>query len=57
MQDYKQTLRRTLTAGLNYLPIHQIGIKAEYAHTWLRSPLNNEPTVALGIVYQGFFTR
>lgn len=57
MQDYKQTLRRTLTAGLNYLPIRQIGIKAEYAHTWLRSPLNNEPTVALGIVYQGFFTR
>lgn len=55
MQDYAQTLRRTLTAGLNYYPLPQIAVKAQYAHTWLRGALNNEPSVSLGIVYQGYF--
>lgn len=55
MQGYNQTLRRTVTAGVNYLPIKQIAVKAQYAYTFLHHTLNNEPSISLGIVYQGLF--
>lgn len=57
MQDYRQTFRRTMTFGLNYMPIKEIAVKAQFAKTFLKSPLNDEPSVSLGIVYQGFFLR
>ena len=57
MQDYRQTLRRTLTVGLNYFPIKQIAVKAQFAQTFLHKELNDEPSVSLGIVYQGFFVK
>lgn len=57
MQDYRQTFRRTMTVGLNYMPIKQIGIKAQFAQSFLHKELNDEPSVSIGIVYQGFFTK
>ena len=57
MQDYRQTLRRTLTVGLNYFPIKQIAVKAQFAQTFLHKELNDEPSISLGIVYQGFFVK
>lgn len=55
MQGYNQTLRRTVTVGVNYLPVKQIAVKAQYAYTFLHPTLNNEPSISLGIVYQGLF--
>ena len=41
--------------GLNYYPLPQIAVKAEYSKRFLRSLYNNEPSVSLGIAYEGFF--
>lgn len=57
MQDYRQTARTTVTGGINFMPIKQIAIKAQYAHTFLKKGLNDEPSLSLGIVYEGFFTK
>lgn len=46
-----------ISAGINYFPLKQIVIKAEYGIGLMRKPYNNEPSVALGIAYAGFFTR
>lgn len=49
--------RSRIAAGVNYLPIRQIVLKAEYSIGLMRKPYNNEPAVSLGIAYAGFFTR
>lgn len=41
--------------GMNYYPIPQICIKGEYNHRFLRSKFNDEPSVNIGVAYQGFF--
>ena len=55
--DYPFTDRHRIAVGLNWLPIPQIAVKAEYSHRFLPSQYNNEPSVSLGIAYMGFFTR
>lgn len=47
--------RKILAGGINYYPIPQICVKAEYNHRFLRSKYENEPSVNIGIAYQGFF--
>ena len=54
-QEYGYTGKHRIALGLNYLPIPQIAIKAEYSHRFLQSQYNNEPSISLGIVYMGFF--
>jgi hypothetical protein len=50
--------RKTIiSGGVNYYPIKEIVIKAEYAFRQFRSQYNNEPTVSLGIAYAGLFTN
>jgi hypothetical protein len=44
-----------LSAGINYYPINEVVIKAEYSLRQLKSQYNNEPTVSLGIAYTGIF--
>ena len=44
-----------LSAGVNYIPLKGLVIKAEYSFRKLKSPYNNEPTVSLGIGYSGLF--
>lgn len=56
-QDYKQSDRQTMTFGFNYFPISQIVIKGEYSKRFFHTDFNNEPSVSLGIAYQGFFTK
>ena len=55
--DYPYTNRHRIAAGLNWLPIPQIAVKAEYSHRFLPAQYNNEPSVSIGIAYMGFFTR
>lgn len=49
------TKKNIVAAGLNYYPLPQICVKAEYNHRMLVSPYNNEPSVNIGIAYEGFF--
>lgn len=53
--DYNYDAKNRLALGLNYFPISQIVVKAEYSKRFLKSTFNNEPSVSLGIAYQGFF--
>ena len=47
--------RQKITVGINYLPIKEVTIKAEYSKRLLRSQFNDEPALSLGICYNGFF--
>ncbi|MDE5708821.1 MAG: hypothetical protein K2I32_05180 [Alistipes sp.] len=49
--------RQRVAAGINYYPIKNIAIKAEYSVGLLKSPFNNEPALSLGIAYSGIFKR
>ena len=51
--DYTEVKR--LAFGVNYYPIPEIAIKAEYSNRLLKSQYNNEPSVSIGVTYQGFF--
>ncbi len=53
--EYPYTQRHRMAVGLNYFPIPQIVVKAEYSKRFLKSQYNNEPSISLGIAYQGFF--
>ncbi len=49
--------RQRIVGGLNYCPIKDIVIKAEYSAGLLKSPYNNENSISIGIAYAGFFTK
>lgn len=49
--------RQRLSAGLNYMPIKNIVVKAEYASRIFKNQYNNENTVSLGITYTGMFSK
>ena len=56
-QEYDYTFRHVATVGLNWMPLPQIAVKAQYSHRFLRSQYNDEPSVSIGIAYMGFFNR
>jgi len=51
--DYTEVKR--MAFGVNYHPLPQIAIKADYSHRFLKSQYNNEPSINIGIAYEGFF--
>lgn len=53
--EYSYTERHRIAAGVNYYPLPQIAVKAEYSHRFLKSAYNDEPSISIGIAYQGFF--
>ena len=53
--SYDYTAVKRMAVGLNYHPIRQIVIKAEYSQRFLKSKYNNEPSLNIGIAYEGFF--
>ena len=52
---YDYTAVKRMAVGLNYQPIPQVVVKAEYSNRFLKSIYNNEPSVNIGIAYEGFF--
>ncbi len=52
---YTWTERHRIAAGLNYYPIKQIVIKAEFSERLLHHIYNNEPSVSIGVAYAGYF--
>lgn len=57
IQDNEWCGRQKIVGGINYFPMKQIVIKAEYAAGILKSQYNNENSVSIGIAYTGFFTK
>lgn len=53
--NYDYTRVRKITFGLNYLPIPQVVLKANFAERLFLGKYNNEPSINIGIAYQGFF--
>lgn len=51
--DY--TSRRVWTAGFNYYPIKQIVLKADFSYRKLHHYYVNEPSINIGIAYEGMF--
>ena len=51
--DYTEVKR--MAVGVNYYPVKQIVVKAEYSHRFLKSIYNNEPALNVGIAYEGWF--
>jgi hypothetical protein len=49
--------RQRIVGGLNYYPLKQVVIKAEYAAGLLRSQYNNENSISIGVAYAGLFTK
>lgn len=53
--QYEYTKKIRMAAGINYHPIPQVAVKAEYSKRFFKSQYNDEPSVSLGIAYEGFF--
>lgn len=54
-QRYEYTAKTRVAAGINWMPVPQIVVKAEWSKRFLKSQYNDEPSISLGIAYQGFF--
>ena len=52
---YDYTNVKRMAVGINYFPVKQIAIKAEYSHRFLKSQYNNEPAINIGVAYEGWF--
>ena len=51
------TEKHRIAVGLNYFPMPQLAVKAEYSHRFLKKGYNPEPSVSIGICYMAFFNR
>lgn len=53
--SYDYTNVQRMAVGINYYPVKQIVVKAEYSHSFLKSQYNNEPAINIGVAYEGWF--
>jgi hypothetical protein len=49
--------RQRIVGGVNYYPLKEVVIKAEYSAGLLKSQYNNENSFSIGVAYAGLFTR
>lgn len=52
---YDWTNRNRMAVGINWFPIKQIVVKAEFSERFLKKQYNNEPSVSIGVAYAGYF--
>ena len=52
---YNYTAVKRFAAGVNYHPIDEVVVKAEYSKRLLKSIYNDEPSVSISVAYEGFF--
>ena len=52
---YDYTAVKRAAVGINYMPIKEIVVKAEYSKRFLKSIYNDEPSVNIGVAYEGIF--
>ena len=49
------TSKKIFAGGINYYPLPQICVKAEYSYRKFKAQYNDEPALNIGIAYQGMF--
>ena len=49
------TSKKIFAGGVNYYPLPQICVKAEYSYRKFKSQYNDEPALNIGVAYQGQF--
>ncbi|MDR1402942.1 MAG: hypothetical protein LBJ60_04480 [Tannerellaceae bacterium] len=49
------TDKKIISAGINYFPMKELVVKAEYTMRKFKAPYNDEPAISLGIAYSGLF--
>ena len=52
---YEWCGKQRIALGVNYFPLPEIVVKAEYSERFYQSPYNNEPSVSVGVAYCGWF--
>ena len=57
IMDYGWCGKNRIAAGLNYFPMKEIVLKAEYSKRFYSSEYNDEPSISFGVAYCGFFNR
>jgi hypothetical protein len=55
MKKYDYNNVKRMAVGINYHPVKGVVVKADYSHRFLKSQYNNEPSLNLGVAYQGWF--
>lgn len=55
MKKYDYNNVKRMAVGINYHPVKEVVVKVDYSHRFLKSQYNNEPSLNLGIAYQGWF--
>lgn len=55
--DYLWASKHRMAVGINYFPMKEIVVKAEYSKRFLKSGYIDEPSFSLGIAYSGFFIK
>ena len=55
--DRPWTERNRFAVGVNYFPLKDLVVKAEYSRRFLKSPYNDEPSISIGVAYAGWFTK
>ena len=53
--SFDYTKKNRMAFGVNYYPLPQIAVKVEYSKRMLKSQYNDEPSVSIGVAYQGWF--
>ena len=56
-ESYRYDHVKRMSFGLNYSPVKQIIIKGEYSNRFLPKGYNNEPSLSLGITFNGWFLK
>ncbi len=54
---YEWCEKKRMALGVNFFPMKEIVVKAEYSKRILNSQYNNEPSISLGIAYCGWFIK
>ena len=53
--SYNYTAMKRVAVGVNYYPLRQIVVKAEFSKRFLKSLYNDEPSVNVSVAYEGVF--
>ena len=53
--SYHYTEVKRMAVGVNYYPLPEVVVKAEFSKRFLNSAYNNEPAINIGVAYEGFF--
>ena len=51
------TGKHRIAVGINWFPVPEIAVKAEWSHRFLPAQYNNEPSLSVGVAYMAFFKR